>query len=168
MSICIIYSIYLIFDFFRVSRIKRIKLNRSPENLEFVGGTDKFTLREMTTLFSLALDLANKGHQVHYVNNSIEGAILSSKNQNLNVYNDKEEPQLVIEALMKEIKDRIRLYDNNNSLETLPEVYLIYDDANKNQSVLEPINKVLNEYKDDFKRLKIIFVFSSKTALAFS
>ncbi|MCW3793843.1 hypothetical protein OM416_19815 [Paenibacillus sp. LS1] len=167
----ILYCIYLIFEFVKEANKKKSNIPFASRDLHsfIVGSTGTGRATRVKLIFH-AFDLAREGHQVHYVNLTKEGEKLSTinNNQNLIVYNNKK-PQLVIEDLTRELKNRMSLFnEDDHLLETLPEIYIIYDEGNNDQYIFESLCSLLNEYKNDLRNLKINFVFSSENALAFS
>lgn len=167
-SLAVLYFIHLIFEFVREKKKKKTKIRFSSRHLHsyIVGSTG--TGRRRVNLIFYALDLAREGNQVHYVNLTKEGEMLSAinNNQNLIVYNS-ENSQLVIEDLTRVLKNRMSLLnDDDKLLETLPEIYLIYDESNNDQFLFESLYNLINEYKDVLKNLKIAFVVSAENASA--
>lgn len=124
------------------------------------------------------LKLAKEGHIVHYVNLTREGKKLSSlinndksliKKTNLVVYHDKEKLQLIIEELSSLIKNRMilmMLVEDDESIELLSKIYIVYEEANDNQYLFESLCNLINEYTDVLENLKITFVVSTENVLS--
>ncbi|MFX3643363.1 MAG: hypothetical protein ACE3L7_32725 [Candidatus Pristimantibacillus sp.] len=171
-SFGILYFIYHILGFIRTRKQKNLPHNFRYEDRSFLMGPTSMgrSSDHLKTIY-LPLKLASEGHHVHYVNLTREGENLSSKinndtsiinTTNLIVYHDKEKPQLIIEGLTRVIQNRIKLFDDDDkSIERLPEIYMIYEEANDDQYLFESLCSLINEYKNVLKKLKITFVLSA-------
>lgn len=172
-SLSILYCIYLILGFIRKSKHKNFTHNFRQEDRSFLMGPSSMgrSSGHLKTIY-LPSKLANMGD--HYVYLTREGENLSYKinndtsiinTTNFIVYHDKEKPQLIIEGLTRVIQNRIKLFDDDDkSIEMLPEIYVIYEETNDNQYLFESLCRLIDEYKDVLKNLKITFVVSAEDA----